>query len=106
MSIGGGVRGARKLGGDGDEGSVGSAGGVGDVVIGVGVVKSKADGERSLPEVGGGSGGVLGEGDGEGGLQEREDSCSSSSTPSLVNSSTSHHRFAAFLVRLEGWRRG
>jgi hypothetical protein len=41
-------------------------------------------------------------GDGEGGVQERGESCSSPSTPSPLNSSTSHHLFTTFLVCLAG----
>jgi hypothetical protein len=118
MPSGGGVGGARNFGGEGGEEGVG-VGEVGEEEVGegegiVGEVGDidgvgKLDGARIswFSKGKGATFGVVcgdgGERDGEGGAQERGESCSSSSSSSSPrNSSTSHLRFAAFLVRFAG----
>jgi hypothetical protein len=123
MPIGGGVGGARNFGSEGGADCDGTGGvgedGVGEGGAGEGGVGDvgKIGGINGIGELDGariswfskGKGaafGVLcGDGskrDGEGGAQERGESCSSSPSSSPLNSSTSHLRFAAFLVRFAG----
>ncbi len=109
FSISSGVGGARNLGGEAREDGEGSVAGESGV-IGIGNVDSKRDAGGVVPEgdgvagdeVVGGVGSVSGEGYGEGGMQERGESCCSSSSPPPLNSSTSQICFTAFLVHFAG----
>ncbi len=114
LLIGGGVGSARNLG---DGGGVDGVGVSGMVAVGAGVAVDGDGGGAS--DVGiverrgalngrgecaafSGDGGVGGEQSGDRVGQERVERCSSPSSSSLFSNSTSHLRFAAFLVRLAG----
>jgi hypothetical protein len=117
LPISGGVGSARNLG---DGGGVDGVGVSGVVAVGVGVaVDGDGCGAGNVGDVGiversgalngrgecaafSGDGGVGGEQSGDRVGQERGERCSSPSSSSLFSNSTSHLRFAAFLVRLAG----
>ncbi len=104
MTIGGRDSGARNLSGDGSDSDVGGDGGDSGTGGIDGKVDCKVIQEGGIPVSDGGTAGARGMGgdgseeEGAGGMHERGESCSTSSSPSSLSSSASHNIFADLLV--------